>query len=389
MHHSPRIPRPGRPRPTPRWLGALAALALCGFCLVLPSPADEPPTDPAIDLEIELATARDAPLAAQRGWHDLLETLAPGRVRLRPFRGGEQPRVSRPESGSSDSIDVIAVITGDGALVVPGASFALSERSRARDWFATLSSPPSAPEVFEEFGLDPAARAELLAVLGRPLSHPTRGQDRWATYDRICQDLDIPVVPETAAEIAIRNARQAGPDPLADELQHLALGTGLAVLLDGAELGLRPEPRGAGRFRLVVTPLAGADRVWPLGTELTGSLRREVPKLHEFVDVDLPAQPFEQSLAWFTAQTELPVLVDRRAVAERGIDLANHLSTIPPKRTAWLMVIRGLAGPVRLRAYYRRDDANRPFLWLAPTFLSLVEKDRARRMAPPVGQDSP
>lgn len=371
MRKSPRVWSPAWPWTASCWRGLAAALVLCALVASTSRAADE--------LEIELATARDAPLAAQRGWHDLLESQFPGRVRLRPFRGGEQPQIERPDPGSRGPTRVVAVITGDGALVVPGASFALAQRTRARDWFTALASPTSEPTVTGDHGFDPTALDGLRGVLGKPISQVTRGQDRWAVYDRLCEDLGLPVVAETAAEIAIRDRRQAGPDLLADELQHLAHGTGLAVLLDGVELGLRPEVRGAGRFRLVVTPLAGAERIWPVGTALAGSGRDRAPKLFEFVDIDLPAQPFDQAVGWFSARTEVPVLVDRRAVAERGLDLANHLSAIPPKRTAYLMVLRGLAGPARLKLHLRLDDGGRPFVWLGPTFGSTVEKDRARR----------
>ncbi len=315
-------------------------------------------------LEIELTTAPDAPLAAQRSWHDFLASLPDCSVRLRPVRRSDGPRQEVRQAGSKTVVWVLALINARGELRTPDARFAPGDRDAARNWVKRVQDQADSPDP----GGDPSGGHpggdRLRATVSAPLTESTQGKPRWDCFDRLLERFDQPVVIDPAAQVMIRRGRDDATDLVADELRGLALGTALALLLEPAELGLRaPGPAGLSNTWVVSPGTVGDDR-WPLGYEPEGSGRSDAPKLFEFFDVDLPSGTLESALAWFSARTELPIVVDRRALAERSVVPSEILVSLPPKRTAYVMALKGVLRPSRLTGKLRLDDAGRPWIWV-------------------------
>ncbi|MGD9647552.1 MAG: hypothetical protein AB7U73_17690, partial [Pirellulales bacterium] len=93
--------------------------------------------------------------------------------------------------------------------------------------------------------------------------------------------------------------------------------------------------------------------------------RRElVPKLFEFLNVEIDGISVGEAVANIAPRLEVPVLYDRAALARHDIDVNSVDAAIPAKRTSYSLLLNRLLFQARLKYELRVDDGNRPFVWI-------------------------
>ncbi len=170
---------------------------------------------------------------------------------------------------------------------------------------------------------------------------------------RLNPPLHLPASPETWAKVKIDV-----------ELHSFARGTALAYLLRSA--GVCFAPRASDGKPSYGLSAAGRDAdCWPVGRDADSDARELLPGLFEFHDVNVQNVSAARALEAVAKRLDVPVLLDHRALDRHDIDPAKVLVSLPRRRTTYSLALRKLLFQARLKFQLRRDDAGKPFLWVA------------------------
>lgn len=313
---------------------------------------------PRVDLT--LAVAGDAPLGVQQRWYQTLTESKSVSVRLRKSTSSDAPSQQAAGAGDNRVIRVVGVVDARGTLTVPGGRFGPNDRDRARQWLADLQADPAPPP-----GESPADRAkqETLGQLSKPVEFSTHGRDRWEVVHQLRRETSLPIEFDPAAQSRIPSGDDRPPEPLEDELKGVALGTALAALLRPAGLGLRARANGDSPA-LAVTAFNSQREVWPVGQLVPEGAKKALPELFEFFSAELDDVPLVRVIDSVGSRLHAPVLWDWRAMELAGVDPRQVRVSFPPRRTAYMMLLREVLRRAELRYELRLDDADKPFVWI-------------------------
>lgn len=362
------MPKTTTARKSTRWPTGVARLpmSLCVlmFCALIGSAAHAA----ARRVEFDIVTEENLPPDAVRDWYQVFSDL---QVRQADFHSarGQQPIEIETVGGGSAYV-VHGRLTKSRDLLLPGARFSLRDRDRLATWIERLASDgPSDPDDTRAgaFGLSAAVLDKLRARLAAPLSTATTNRAPREVVDEIAESLDLELISSSTANAALGRAA-----PVADEMQGLASGTVLAATLRACGYGFAPQ-RGTGagpRLALVdITPAsdrapAAPVEAWPVGWPADDRRRELVPKLFEFLNVEIDGVSVAEAVASIGPRLEVPILLDRAALARHKIDIASIDAAVPAKRTSYSLLLQKLLFQARLKYALRIDDGNRPFIWI-------------------------
>lgn len=334
---------------------------------------------PRVDLT--LAVAGDAPVDIQQRWYKLLTESKTVSVRLRKQQPGDQPS----QTAEGDAVRVTGVVDTRGRLFVPGQRFEPSDRQRVRQWLVDLTAEPAEPPAQSE---TQRRRAAALGQLAQPVEFATKGRPRWEVAQQIVRELALPV--EFDATVASRTRGHDEPDLTADEFKGIAAGTALAALLRPAGLGLRGGNDGGGGPRFTVAAVGNGKGVWPVGEPVSEGAKNVLPGLFEFFSAELDDVPLERVVTSVAARLKAPLLWDWRALELAGVNLPEVRVSFPPRRTAYMMLLREVLLRAELRYELRTDDAGQPLLWITTKkSLDMLEADAKRRSAKAASPSGP
>jgi hypothetical protein len=149
---------------------------------------------------------------------------------------------------------------------------------------------------------------------------------------------------------------------LQEELKGVSVGTALAYVLyqRGAVLVPRGDPVG----RLRVERPNSEQSAWPIGYPDSRQAAGRIPRLLDFLPVAIHQTPLPTVLTALEQRLEVPMLLDRPAMAQRGIRMNRVLVTLPEEKTYYKKVLDQALFQARLQAQVRLDDAGRPLLWI-------------------------
>ena len=312
-----------------------------------------------VHLEIiqEAGGAIDGP---QR-WIEQLRKLPISSVQVRGSRPGDRPQIQQRGSTEQPTFHVTAVLTSRNELQLPGAKFRLGDVQGLSRWLENLGPAGQAEEPAEAFGLSP----QQLVKLRRDLASPLRNSSIHQTTRAVITELQQATVLPIAIDPGAREAFSRAPDVL-DEFQGLAVGTVLAAVLRSAGLGFVPERNQGDSIRLTIVAADRLDDVWPVGWPSRQNTRQTIPKLFEFLPVEIVATPLSQALEAIKPRLGAPLLIDRNGLAARQIDLDAVKVRYPAGRTFYKKLLDRLLFQARLEAVVLVDDGDRPFLWIQP-----------------------
>lgn len=336
-----------------RWLAGGAAL---GLATLLPTVADAAPR-----VEFELCMVPGLPPTAAQEWLQALQSLDLDGLRIREFKGEDQPRVETLGAGASARHKVTGVIAGANDLRLPGGRFGLGDKARLVKWIDKLKEGGGEEAVTAKtgaFGMTNKQLVELHTALSGRLRQSTRGKPTTDIVRAIASRIEVPLT--VSPEVRDRFA----DEEVADELEGIAAGTSLAAIVRPLGLVVAPQLQG-GRPRLIVVDQKSAKEFWPIGWPTDANTGELAPGLLKFLDVEIDDTPLHETVAAIQGRVELPFLFDHNGLAKHGVDLEKVKVTIPRGRTYYSKVLSQALGKARLKYELRIDEAEQPFLWIS------------------------
>ncbi len=337
------------PRP---WIyvSGIATLLLVATCSVALA-------EPKVELTI---TGVSGPAAHE--WGKALANSPFQRVRV---IGGKPSAPSIEQSGSeaSDVYRVTGIIDRQNRLRVPGASFGISDRVQMAEWIRALPGRQDADGAVASrlaFGMTADQLVGVTDELSRIVHEPTDGQTVRSVVSRMQRLAGTPVILDNGVAAAIPPGER-----VREELSGLSVGTVMASVLRPQGLVMVPQARD-GTTRLVIRSAREVSEHWPVGWPATGAPHEHVPKLHEFLEVEIIETPLSESVAAIQGRLEIPVLYDQNGMARQRIDPDRKLVSFPAKRTFYSRILKNLLFQAKLKYEVRLDEADNPFLWISP-----------------------
>jgi hypothetical protein len=170
----------------------------------------------------------------------------------------------------------------------------------------------------------------------------------------------------------------ASADPIADELQGLTAGTGLAMLLRNYGLVLRPVKTRGQPLAYYIVPADSNDvpqstlglsddhqmRNWPIGwrpDRLGGEI---APALFEPRNAEIEGYTLDETLAAIQSRVSIPFYLDRAALRAKKINPADIKVRLARTRRSYMRVLDRVLAQARLHCQIRVDEAGTPFLWI-------------------------
>jgi hypothetical protein len=331
----------------------------------------------AAPIELELATERGVQITAPREWLQLLTTIGIDNVRIRGARAGDEPSVKNRGSSERPRYFVVGILTSRHQLQLPGGTFSRNDKAKLKDYFEGLTADGAeavtAPR--GRFGLTEKEMAAVLADLAQPIEFQTKE----LAVREVMEQLQAKFKARIALDVASDRALQDSA-PCRDELKGLTSGTGLAILLRGSGLALRPEKLRGERVAYRIEPIAsdamdeetlgnvkGADsKRWPIGWEPQQTPGELAPSLFEFRNAEISGFTLEETLAAIGPRVKIPIYIDHAALATHKIEPARIQVRLARTRTIYKRVIDRVLAQAKLGSQVRIDEAGTPFLWITP-----------------------
>ena len=328
-------------------------------------------------VELELATERGVQITAPHEWLQLLTSVGIDDVRIRASRAGDEPQVVNRGTNERPRYHVVGILTARHELRLPGGTFTRSSRAALEDYFERLSADggESLTEPRGLFGLTEDEMAAVLAALSQPINFETKGRPLTDVLDRLQKTSTVPLVMDPTAERLITAAK-----PVADELNGITAGTGLAMILRSCGLVIRPEKRSGEPVALHVlaaqpddihestvgkSQSAGNDlKQWPIGWEPDRPPGELAPSLFEYRNAEIEGYTLEETLAAIGPRVKVPMFLDHRALAAAQIDPAKIQVRLARTRSLYKRIIDRVLSQARLGSDVRVDEAGTPFLWI-------------------------
>ena len=323
-------------------------------------------------VNLVIAGEKGAPVSVYHQWSRELGEAGVRNVRIRAARSSDAVDIQTRGSRQYPVYDVTGMIEAGGDLILPGARFSPGDARLVARWVDELieEGPPQSREPRGAFGLKQREFDRVADDLDRMVDFPTEGETRAAVVERIAERLSIPlrIKPELRATLL--------QDKIETELAGFSSGTALALVLQPLGLGFVPCETDDGELVYVVVALEAdalakkarsadaATKNWSIGWPPKGQRRKVLPELFKFYTVSVQGVSLGKVLEAIGKKLDAPVLVDRAALARRGIDLEKIDVSLPQRRTTYGLVLNKVLSDAKLKYELRVDEAGRPFIWI-------------------------
>lgn len=328
-------------------------------CLGLPESC---PAADAVQVEFEIVLENGlAPTAAQ-DWMEVFKELDPNGLRVRTANGEDRPKIDKQQVGSRTTYRVMGVVRLNNTLILPGATFRFQDKAKIRQWIEKLKADgdESIGESAGAFGLIPKQLLALHDSLAVKVSISTKGKSVQEIVTAIVRGLKIEVTIDPSAQPGMRD-----PLPIGDEFQGLSAGTVLAATVRPVGLIVVPERPKGGEVRIRITDSGNAKESWPIGWPMTRPTTESIPKLLEFLEVEIKDTPLSEALPAIQDRLEVPFLVDYNSLARKQVDLEKSLVTFPGKRTFYSKLLDRVLAKYHLTWEVRKDELEQSFIWIS------------------------
>jgi hypothetical protein len=326
-------------------------------------------------IELELATERGVQITAPREWLQLLAGIGMEHVQIRGATGSDKPLAENRGSEKQPSYHVVGMLTSGDTVRLPGGTFGRGDRAKLKDYFDRLGADgaESLTAARGMFGLTEKELKEALTDLAQPIDFETRGQPAQTVIDRLETKLRFKLAKNGSADQVLSQS-----EPVADDLQGLSIGAGMAMVLRSCHLTMRPEkPRGraveyvlevSGRSPEVEKTLGQINsteiKVWPIGWEPQKAPGIVAPSLSESLNAEIDGYSLEEAFAAIKPRLKVPVYFDHAALAAKEIDPEKVQVKIARQKMSYRRLIDRILAQARLGSSLRVDESGLPFLWV-------------------------
>jgi len=198
-----------------------------------------------------------------------------------------------------------------------------------------------------------------LDSLAQTVPFSTTGQSVQAILEQLARQQPLPVVIEPEAKTILA---RGGLTEV--ELQGLATGTSLALLLRGQGLTLAPEKLRGQPLQLRVARPAADRQSWPVGWKSPTPPRRLLPSLYKRRVFEIDGYSLAEALEALGPRIGLPIRFDRWLLARQRIVPDQIQVTFPGEKTYLKRVVDRLLSQARLASELRVDERGNPFFWI-------------------------
>ena len=313
-------------------------------------------------VELEIQCDPRAVVGTQQQWMEALQDVGADRVVVKTS-GSDQPKLEETQLSSGILISVTGTIDGR-RLLLPGGSFAITNKTGIRDWISRLRDDGAQVALAEKkaFGLTSEQLVGLHETLATPVSFPTMGIAPQAAIEKIAASLPLSVSLDAGAQAALRTA-----EPLGEEFQGMASGTSLAAIIRPSGLVLEPRRHQGKAVELWIVETAASREYWPVGWPLEKPPVQVEPKLFETIELEIRGFPLKDALHAIEKRTGVPFFYDQNSMARAGIELSTTKVTVVQKKISFMVAIGKLLrqSKPRLIEELRMDEKGTPFLWIS------------------------
>lgn len=343
-----------RPQPpTGMLLAFLAALLL--VCLPGPLTAAEP------IVQLELVTEQGFPITGAQRWMQALQDVGAVGMRIRSGNPGDRAEIKKEGSDTSPIYYVVGILTARNQLALPGKTFSISDRRGIAAWIDQLKDSGSEgvttrPAAFGLTGKQIVAVHEALTV---PVTFSTKGKPVIEVARGISKLVSLKFTVDASAKRAL-----AGQETVADELQGMSAGAALAAAIRPLGLVMAPiKPRGQ-EPQLRIGDVRDIKETWPIGWTPGKPPGKTLPKLFEFLTVEIEDYTLIEALDVLRKRIDAPLLMDYNAMARHEIDPAAIKVSFPKSRSFYKKIIDRLLYQAKLKSELRVDESGSAFLWI-------------------------
>ncbi|MDX1946883.1 MAG: hypothetical protein SFU86_15885 [Pirellulaceae bacterium] len=315
-------------------------------------------------VELEICAEEGFPVADMRPWSDLMGELGLVNSRIRGAKGADSPAIQTLTSGGETvGYHVVGILTRDGVLRVPKASFRVADKGRLAAWIAKLKDGGEEGVTVKPaaFGLLPRQLVQVHEALRVPVEFSTKDKLPRDAARQIAGGLALKFITDAAGQRAL-----AADEPILDELQGLSSGTALAAILRPLGLVLVPEKDGTG-LRLRIADSAAVAESWPVGWPPKGNPHETLPELFKFLNVEIADTSLGEALPAIGSRVKAPLVIDYNALARLDVDLATKKVSIPKTNTFYGKILDRILFQAALKYEVRVDEADKPLIWISGT----------------------
>lgn len=329
----------------------LAALVPC---------AGAPAADAKAHVSLEVLTEPGLALTASQQWYKVLTELGISGLQIRSAGPRDDAAVTKQGSEAAPQYHVVGILSADNVLELPGGKFKLSDTARLRKWLDNLRElgTEGVTQQRSAFGLIPRQLQEITADLKRPVTFSTKDTRAADAVGRLGGQLRFPLLVDDAAHRALAEVK------IGEELRGLSAGTVLAIVLRPAGLVLLPEQPAGSKLQYRVARAQAGREAWPVGWKSEKRPNETLPRLFEFLNVEITGIPVSEALVALEGRLKVPFVFDRNALALHGVDPAGVQAELPSKRTSYSQTLRRVLGQAKLTYDLRVDEADTPFIWI-------------------------
>lgn len=334
------------------------------ICLLLPSLVTAgigANTFAAARIELELITERGFPITGSQQWTAFLQDLHLGRLRIRSGSGRQRPQIETLGTPAAPIYRVTGVLTSRNRLRLPGGVFGLRDKARLKAWMSRLldGGQDAVTSTRGEYGLIGSQLVAVHKALGHRVQSATQGKRVQQVVAAIAGDLTLPVVIDPSAREPIRR-----DSVVADQLVGMSSGTALAAVLRPIDLVMVPEKPPGAPVQLRITRANRAPKSWPVGWPLEKKSIDLVPKLFEYLEVEIVDTPLAETLQAIQSRLDVPVLMDHASLARHNLDISQVKVSMTSRRAYYKRILDRILYQARLKAEVRVDEAGQPLIWI-------------------------
>lgn len=317
----------------------------------------------AATVELELMTEPGFPVTGGQTWARMLQDVGASSVRIRAARSSDRGGIEKRGTDRSPIYQVKGFLSADNTLRLPGGTFRSTDRVRIKAWVEKLKADgvENITAKTGAFGLTSKQLLGLHKDLATPIVFSTKGEGILDVVQRIANGIAVPVRIDDSAREALY-----GKEVVAEELTGMSAGTALAAVLRPLGLVASPYRESGSNPRIEIVDARRADENWPVGWPSEESPRTTMPKLFEFLNVEIDGFALSDALGAIQKRLDVPFLYDHNSLARHGLELKQIKVSVPSGRTYYKGLIDRmlLQTKPRMKAELRVDEAEKPFLWI-------------------------
>jgi len=313
-------------------------------------------------VNMELVTSSQLPLTAAQQWMAALSDVGFSGLRIRSARSGDRPQIETVKRDSVTIYRVTGVVGTRNILLVPGGGFTLRDTKQIKQWLEKLRQGGEQAVLSKTaaFGLTGRELLDLHKQLAAKVSFSTREATAGTIVKQLRETFELPIRVDSAAKTALANGPAVG-----EEYLHMSSGTALAATLRPLGLVMVPQKNvGSRQIVLEITHTSRVEESWPVGWPPTVKDRKLLPKLFDYLPVEIQDQPVSVAVEAICSRLKVPVLYDQNSLARHGIKPSTAKVNVRNSQTYYRRILDRVLIQARLTGEFRVDEAEQPFLWI-------------------------